>query len=103
MKEQQDETTVSLNYDAYKQREEQAKEKSEQFKSLREYDSKLTFESLKYETELFTQDSILREKRNRWHKNLAKDIYVEEAINVLKDLKLNNIKSSERRLASVKG
>nr|WP_297919338.1 carboxy terminal-processing peptidase [uncultured Allomuricauda sp.] len=103
LKEQQDETTVSLNYDAYKQREEQAKEKSEQFKSLREYDSKLTFESLKYETELFTQDSILREKRNRWHKNLAKDIYVEEAINVLKDLKLNNIKSSERRLASVKG
>ncbi|MEM9363995.1 MAG: carboxy terminal-processing peptidase [Bacteroidota bacterium] len=103
LKEQQDETTVSLNYDAYKQREEQAKKKSEQFKSLREYDSELTFESLKYETELFTQDSVLREKRNRWHKNLAKDIYVEEAINVLKDLKLNNFKGAERRLASVKG
>ncbi|PRX56347.1 carboxy terminal-processing peptidase [Flagellimonas meridianipacifica] len=103
LKEQQDETTVSLNYDAYKQREEKAKKKSEQFKSLRDYDSELTFESLKYETELFTQDSVLREKRNRWHKNLAKDIYVEEAINVLKDLKLNNIKGAERRLASVKG
>ncbi|WP_298997313.1 carboxy terminal-processing peptidase [Flagellimonas sp. S174] len=103
LKEQQDETTVSLNYDAYKQREEQAKKKSEQFKSLRDYDSELTFESLRYETELFTQDSVLREKRNRWHKNLAKDIYVEEAINVLKDLKLNNIKGAERRLASVKG
>ena len=103
LKEQQDETTVSLNYEAYKQREEESKKKSDQFKSLREYDSKLTFESLKYETELFTQDSVLREKRNRWHKSLAKDIYVEEAINVLQDLKLNNIKSTERRLASVKG
>ena len=103
LKEQQDETTVSLNYEVYKQREEESKKKSDQFKSLREYDSKLTFESLKYETELFTQDSVLREKRNRWHKSLAKDIYVEEAINVLQDLKLNNIKSTERRLASVKG
>ncbi len=103
LKEQQDETTVSLNYEVYKQKEERAKERSDQFKSLREYDSKLTFESLKYETELFTQDSVLREKRDRWHTNLAKDIYVEEAVNVLKDLKLNNIKSTERRLASVKG
>ncbi|PWL40552.1 tail-specific protease [Flagellimonas aquimarina] len=103
LKEQQDETIVSLSYDAYKKREEQAKKRSDQFKSLREYDSKLTFESLKYETELFTQDSVLREKRDRWHKNLAKDIYVEEAVNVLRDLQLNNIKNSERKLASVKG
>ncbi|WP_298791923.1 carboxy terminal-processing peptidase [uncultured Allomuricauda sp.] len=103
LKEQQDETVVSLNYDDYKVRESQAKKRSEQFKSLREYDSQLTFESLKYETELFTQDPVLREKRDRWHKNLAKDLYVEEAINVLRDLQLNNIKNSERKLASVKG
>ncbi|WP_190809894.1 carboxy terminal-processing peptidase [Flagellimonas sp. S3867] len=103
LKEQQDETVVSLNYDDYKIREGKAKNRSEQFKSLREYDSKLTFESLKYETELFTQDQVLREKRDRWHKNLAKDLYVEEAINVLRDLQLNNIKNNERKLASVKG
>lgn len=103
LKEQQDETVISLNYDAYVNKEEQAKKRSEQFKSLREYDSKLTFQSLRYETELFTQDSVLREKRDRWHKDLARDIYVEEAVNVLQDLQLNNIKSSERKLASVKG
>ena len=56
---------------------------------------------MKYEQELFTQDSVLREKRNRWHKNLAKDVYVEEAVNVLQDLKMNNIKNA--KLASVKG
>nr|WP_299387716.1 carboxy terminal-processing peptidase [Allomuricauda sp.] len=103
LKEQQDETIVSLNYNAFKVKEEEAQKRSAHFKNLREYDSKLTFESLKYETELFTQDPVLREKRDRWHKNLARDIYVEEAINVLKDLRLNNIKSSERKLASVKG
>ncbi|MCL6273821.1 carboxy terminal-processing peptidase [Muricauda sp. 2012CJ35-5] len=103
LKEQQDEVMVSLSYDDYKIRDQEVQKRSDHFKSLREYDSKLTFESLKYETELFTQDPVLREKRNRWHKSLARDIYVEEAINVLRDLQLNNIKSSERKLASVKG
>lgn len=103
LKEQQDETIISLSYDAYKKRENQAKKRSDHFKSLQEYDSQLTFQSLRYETELFTKDSILREKRDRWHKNLAKDIYVDEAVNVLRDLQLNNIKSAERKLASVKG
>jgi carboxyl-terminal processing protease len=77
------------------------KEKSDYFKKMGDYDSHLTFESLKYERELFTQDSVLREKRDRWHKNLAKDVYVEEAINVLQDLKTNRIKNG--KLASVKG
>ena len=101
LKVQQDEVIVSLNYRDYKNKELAVKKKSDYFKSLSDYDSKLTFESLKYEQELFTKDSILREKRDRWHKNLAKDVYVEEAVNVLQDLKINNIKPT--KLASVKG
>ncbi len=101
LKEQQDETVVSLNYKTYKGEEQRDKDRSKYFKSLADYDSKLNFESLKYEEELFTKDSVLREKRDRWHKSLAKDVYVEEAVNVLQDLKLNNIKHG--KLASVKG
>ncbi|WP_298477938.1 carboxy terminal-processing peptidase [uncultured Maribacter sp.] len=101
LKAEQAETDISLNYDVYKTEEAKDKEQSEYFKNLSEYDSHLTFKSLKYEEELFTKDSILREKRNRWHKQLAKDVYVEEAVNVLQDLKLNNIKQA--KLASVKG
>lgn len=100
LKRQQDETKISLNYEAYKREKAEDKKTSDYFKSLSEYDSKLTFTSLKYEQELFTQDSVLREKRDRWHKNLAKDVYVEEAVNVLQDLKMNNIKNG--KLASVK-
>lgn len=102
LKEQQDESLVSLNYDKYSTRQERNKEKSNYFKSLSDYDSKLTFESLKYERELFTQDPVLREKRDRWHQELAKDVYVEEAINVLQDLKLNALKRQNTKLA-VKG
>lgn len=93
LKAEQDETEISLNYATYKEEKEKDKEQSSFFKKLSDYDSKLTFESLRYEQELFTKDSVLREKRNRWHKNLAKDVYVEEAVNVLEDLKMNNVKN----------
>ena len=100
LKAEQDETEISLNYDTYKEEKDKDKEQSDYFKKLTDYDSQLTFQSLGYEEQLFTKDSVLREKRNRWHKNLAKDVYVEEAVNVLEDLKMNNIKQG--KLASVK-
>jgi carboxyl-terminal processing protease len=34
------------------------------------------------------QDTILKEKRKRWHTNLSRDVYIEEALNVLNDLKM---------------
>jgi carboxyl-terminal processing protease len=95
LKMQQEETKVPLDYQGYLKREQENKDKSKYFKSNMDYDSKLNFSSLTYERELFTQDSVLRDKRDRWHKNLAKDVYVEEAVNVLEDLKLNNIKKDK--------
>ncbi|MEH6682153.1 MAG: carboxy terminal-processing peptidase [Sediminicola sp.] len=101
LKQQQDENVISLNYDDYKTEEEKVKQKSQYFKTINEYSSNLTFESLSYEKELFSKDEILKEKRERWHEDLSKDVYVEEAINVLQDLKKNNIKNT--KVASVKG
>jgi carboxyl-terminal processing protease len=48
----------------------------------------LTFNSLPYELNLMEKDTILMEKRKRWHQSLAKDVYIEEALNVLNDLKM---------------
>ncbi|GGD53809.1 carboxy terminal-processing peptidase [Muriicola marianensis] len=101
LKDQQDEMTVTLNYDLYKARDKANREKSDYFKKLSEYDSQLTFESVKYEQELFTQDTLLKEKRERWHKNLVKDVYIEEAVNVLKDLRDDRMNSD--KLAHIKG
>lgn len=98
LKEQQDEVEISLKYQTYHQREQEDKERSQYFRSNMKYDSHLTFSSLKYEQELFTKDSVLREKRDRWHQNLAQDVYVEEAVNVLQELKENHFKKN--RLAS---
>jgi len=105
VKEQQNENVVSLNFDEYRQELEADKKRANYFKKLQEYDSRLSFSSLKYEESLFTQDPILREKRDRWHRELARDVYVEEAINVLEDLKMSAIRANpNRKLASsVKG
>lgn len=38
-----------------------------------------------------SKDATLKEKRERWHEQLAKDIYVEEALNVLEDLQTKKV------------
>ena len=44
-----------------------------------------------YEVDEVNKDVVLKEKRDRWHEALAKDIYVEEALNVLDDLQSKSI------------
>ena len=59
---------------------------SKKFDSISNYKTDLLFSSLSYEFPLMDRDSVLRDNRNRWHESLSKDIYMEEALNVLKDL-----------------
>ncbi len=95
IKERRDEKVVNLNFKDYSAEIEQRKQETKRFDAIDEYDNHLTFESLPYETALMKQDTTLSEKRKRWHENLSKDMYVEEAVHVLEDLKLNNIKAGK--------
>ncbi len=61
-------------------------EQAKQFDAISDYKTNLTFNSLPYEQKMFEQDTVLKQKRERWHENLSKDVYVEEALNVLDDL-----------------
>ncbi|MEE2771583.1 MAG: carboxy terminal-processing peptidase [Bacteroidota bacterium] len=92
IKQQSEETSYSLNYNQYADNAEKEKQMAKQFDALKNYKTDLTYTSLPYEQELFTSDTILKEKRERWHEILSKDIYMQEAINVLEDMKMNNIK-----------
>lgn len=92
---QRDEETYSLNYDAYNEHRNARSEEAKKFNAISKYTSNLTYESLPYEQALYESDTVLKEKRVRWHKNLTSDIYVEEAINVLGDINVNNIKKSK--------
>ncbi len=92
IKERRDETVINLNYKDYKSDIDSRIDETKKFEAIDEYDNKLGYQSLPYEIKLMKQDTTLSEKRKRWHKSLAKDIYVEEAVNVLEDLKLSNIR-----------
>ena len=94
-----DKNVHPLNYDLYKQRLEIAEKEAERFEKITEYETDLTFKSLPYEKELFVTDTILKEKRERWHESLSQDVYMEEAINVLNDLKMSY---SIKKVATVK-
>jgi carboxyl-terminal processing protease len=91
---------VSLNYEAYRDETLKRKDEAKKFDAVSNYDNKMNYRSLANEVALMKQDTTLREKRKRWHKNLTKDIYVEEAVNILEDLKSSNIKAG--KLADIK-
>ena len=84
-----------LSYKEYSSEMEQNEKQAEKFDKISEYRSNLTYESLPYERDMFVADTILAEKRQRWHENLTSDLYMEEAVNVLEDMKMNNIKKAE--------
>ena len=88
LKKEQDDSTYSLNYNQYSEDLKQREKFAEKFSSVFKYESGLAFNSPKYEIPLFNENQDLKEKRNAWHKNLAKDMYISEALNVLSQLKL---------------
>ena len=88
LKKEQDDSLYSLNYKQYQKDVKEKEEFVKKFKSVFKYQSGLAFDSPLYETSLFKENIDLKEKRNTWHKNLAKDMYISEALNVLSQLKL---------------
>jgi carboxyl-terminal processing protease len=92
LKEGQDDSLVYLKYSDYKKDLEKRDKESKEFKSIYDYQNNLTFFSPKYELPFLEKDSVLAKKREVWHKNLSKDIYIEEGLNILSELKIKNYK-----------
>lgn len=87
---QRDSNKFPLSLSGYADFVKEKEDQADEFKSISDYKTDLSFNSLPEEINRFEADSTLQKKRERWHKNLAKDIYVEEALHVLNDLKLND-------------
>ncbi|MBQ4818790.1 carboxy terminal-processing peptidase [Aquimarina sp. MMG016] len=98
VREKRDVDVYSLNYKKYKANIELNEKQAKRFEAIDDYTTTLSFESLPYEMELMKKDTVLAEKRKRWHESLSKDVYVEEALSVLEDMKINNIRRSKNPL-----
>ncbi|CAM3834126.1 carboxy terminal-processing peptidase [Flavobacterium cucumis] len=99
--ERKDQNVYSLNINEFKEKERLDENKLKRFKPISEYNNNLTFSSLPYEIELFDKDPVLKEKRDRWHEDLQKDIYITETLNVISEMKsLNKAKLATSRYNS---
>lgn len=81
-----EDNTYSLNIDKFKVSQNAIEEQAKKYKPIQDYKNTLKFNSLPYEELEMIKDLSLKEKRERWHESLSKDIYVEEALNILDDL-----------------
>ena len=81
-----DEHVYNLNLKKFEGEQKAIEEEIKKYKPITTYKTNLKFQSLPYEVEMMQKDTLLKEKRVRWHESLAKDAYVEEAINILDDM-----------------
>ena len=94
------ENVYNLKIDEFKKSQKAIEDTNKKFKPIADYNYNLKFASLPLEADAMRNDSSLKEKRDRWHESLSKDIYVEEALNVLDDLQSKPV--SKKSLADIK-
>lgn len=81
-----DENIYNLNLKKFEAEQQQIEQETKKYKPISTYKNNLKFNSLPYELAMMEKDTLLKEKRVRWHESLSKDAYVEEALNILDDL-----------------
>ena len=97
IQQQQDDYIYTLNYEDYLLERDKNKKIAEKFDGLKKYRSNLFFEWIPDPGTPI--DNIVKEKKIRWIESLEKDLYIEEAVNILEDL---NINLSTRPIAQIK-
>ena len=78
---------VPLNLEDYKAHRKDREAKIKNFEDLNKYSNKLKVSMNAKDLATSKNDTVFKAKRDNWIKGLGKDIYLEESVNVLKDLR----------------
>ena len=89
-----DEHIYNLNLKKFESEQKAIEQEIKKYKPISTYKTDLIFNSLPYEIAIMEKDSLLKEKRVRWHESLSKDAYVEESLNILQDMQPNSGKKT---------
>jgi carboxyl-terminal processing protease len=76
----------SLNLEKYKAERDSREQQAKQFDSIDIYKNRLKISSPLDELPELKNDTILRERRETWHKDMSNDFYLEESVNILEDI-----------------
>ncbi|WP_407479627.1 carboxy terminal-processing peptidase [Elizabethkingia miricola] len=81
------EETVTLNQTKFFELMKKRKEELKKFESLTKYDNGLQFTQYQSEIERMKKDEAFSVKSKNWTKNLKRDLYLQEAMNVISEIK----------------
>ncbi len=87
LKSQRDDTVFSLDYDGYKGHREKRQAAADKYKDLMKEIESFKIENLPEDLEDINSDESKVARNDEWIKNLKKDVYLEEALHILADMK----------------
>ena len=87
LEEQQNESRYSLELDTYRSERKARRERAKAFENTESKIEGLKIASTKVDRPRIETDSIKMQTTADWHENLEKDVYLYEAMMVLKDMK----------------
>ena len=93
--------SYSLNYNTFKNDQKNNKLKLKKFDRIKDYNNNLNFDLLSDQSSKIKDSEEYKENRKRWHNRLRSDIYINESINVLLNLKTKKIEKNNNILAKV--
>lgn len=77
---------IPLSISRFKKEKELRETRSKKFDSIDVYKTRFQIKSPISELPKLEQDTVLKERRKSWHKSLSNDFYLEESLNILKDI-----------------
>ena len=89
VKQQRDRTLLSLNLTTYQQEEEKRRAENKRFEEIRNVSTSLNISAMKADVDEIKGDTAKIARSDKWLKDLNKDIFLEEALRVIGDMKLN--------------
>ena len=87
LKKRSDESTFTLNLEAYRNYQKKIKDEADKFKKIDDEKTGVKSSFLAIDKAAVQGDSIKTMKFTKWFESLEKDIYISEAINVIGDMK----------------
>ena len=93
-KKKMDNNTVSLNEKTYRKEQEEATAISKKLEEIQKKATNLEMSNLAADKERINVDTVSINKNKDWLKNVSKDVYIGETVNILSDLAKSTMKMS---------
>ncbi len=86
LKDEQDQSLVSLNYEKYHKDREESLKRSEKYKGMRKTEEEITVSANSDDVPVWNASEDKEKERDQWFKTLKNDLYLSEALAVTQDL-----------------